>query len=353
MSVRSSLSLHLSLPNAPENSSSLQSTLRIASEQGVSHLWLNIRGEEDLKRMEELCAGFSLEAVAISDAPEGCMEAIRRGARGVAVRPEVAKLLLGEVEEGGRRPDEVYLCMEEMEGRDGTDAGYVALQNEAAALATGYREAGVERVYVQLQHPDPVLQFNVLRRMKERFGVRHIISLDPGVGGERELLKNAVSLGSLLYEGVGDAVLLRPSSVSDEGVRELLLRARKILGSCRLLPTGYTIISCPTCGRCRLDLLKMTGEIDRRLRLLSQKYEIEGKRLEQVGGIAVAVMGCNVNGPGEARNADIGIAGRKNRTGILFKNGKPFKTLPEHRLVDELIDHTKELIDDKFQNLPS
>jgi hypothetical protein len=348
--VRSSISLHLFLPHIPANSSEVHRILRSASEQGVSHLWLSIRGEDDLNRMEQLCAEFSLNAVAASDAVEWCREAVRRGARGVAVRAEVAKHLLGELEEGGRRPDELYLCME---GGDGSDAGYVALENEAAFLAVGYREAGVQRVYVQLQHPDPVLQFNVLRLMKERVGVRQLISLDSGKGGERELLENAVSLGSLLYEGVGDAVLLRPSSVSDEGVRELLLRARKILGSCRLLPTGYSIISCPTCGRCRLDLLKMTGEIDRRLRLLSQKYEAEGKRLEQVGGIAVAVMGCNVNGPGEARNADIGIAGRNNKTGILFKNGKPFKTLPEHRLVDELIDHTEELIDQKFQNLNS
>ena len=94
--------------------------------------------------------------------------------------------------------------------------------------------------------------------------------------------------------------------------------------------------------------LQHDKKIDARLKKMEKRYNEEGKRLEDTGGIIVAVMGCNVNGPGEARNADIGIAGRKDKTGIIFKNGKPFKTLPENRLVDELILHTKNLIDERL-----
>ena len=72
------------------------------------------------------------------------------------------------------------------------------------------------------------------------------------------------------------------------------------------------------------------------------------KRLEDTGGITVAVMGCNVNGHSEARSADIRIAGRKDGTEVIFKNGQPFKTLPEDKLVDELIIHTKNLIDERL-----
>jgi (E)-4-hydroxy-3-methylbut-2-enyl-diphosphate synthase len=98
-----------------------------------------------------------------------------------------------------------------------------------------------------------------------------------------------------------------------------------------------------------LDIEKMTKRISGKLKVLEEEYNQQGKRLEDVGGITVAVMGCNVNGPGEARNADIGIAGRKNKTGVLFKEGTPLKTLPENELIDELIMHTKALIDRMFE----
>jgi len=136
-----------------------------------------------------------------------------------------------------------------------------------------------------------------------------------------------------------------------ESLQESILFAIKILGSCKLFPKGYTIISCPTCGRCRLDLLHITKEIDNKMKMLEEQFNRKGKKLEDIGGISVAVMGCNVNGPGEARNADIGIAGRNNKTGVLFKNGKPFKSLPEKRLVNELIKHTRAIIEHKFETV--
>ena len=97
-----------------------------------------------------------------------------------------------------------------------------------------------------------------------------------------------------------------------------------------------------------MDLVGIADKIDHAMKKLERDYVLEGKRVEDTGGITVAVMGCNVNGPGEARNADIGIAGRKDGSGVIFKNGRPFKSLPAGRLVEELVHQTKNLIEDRL-----
>ena len=97
-----------------------------------------------------------------------------------------------------------------------------------------------------------------------------------------------------------------------------------------------------------MDLIDIAGGINSALKELEKAYTREGMKVEDTGGITVAVMGCNVNGPGEARNADLGIAGRKDGSAVIFKNGRPFKSLPEERVVDELVLHTKNLIDERL-----
>lgn len=165
-------------------------------------------------------------------------------------------------------------------------------------------------------------------------------------------LINSLTLGNLFYENPGSSVLLEYETwadfnkIYDDNIRLI----KTILGSLGLVKTGYTIISCPKCGRCQMDLLNINREVDKYLSKLEEDYNRKGINLEDMGGITVAVMGCNVNGPGEARGADIGIAGGKNGLGTIFKYGIPFETLPEEKVVGEFLHHIKTLIDKKIKD---
>ncbi len=133
------------------------------------------------------------------------------------------------------------------------------------------------------------------------------------------IIKSAVGLGILLSEGIGDTMRV---SLSADPAEEVSV-AYEILKSLGLRKKGANIISCPTCGRCQIDI-----------RGLAAKVESELKDIETP--VTVAVMGCVVNGPGEAREADVGIAGGKGG-GILFRKGKVLKTVKEKDLLRELM----------------
>ncbi len=136
---------------------------------------------------------------------------------------------------------------------------------------------------------------------------------------ERGLIKSALGLGILLAEGIGDTIRV---SLTADPVNEVWA-AYQILSALGLRQHGAELISCPTCGRCEIDLVKTATEVDRHLRHISAP-------------IKVAVMGCVVNGPGEASEADIGIAGGKNQ-GLLFKKGQIIRKIPESQLTEVLL----------------
>ena len=131
-------------------------------------------------------------------------------------------------------------------------------------------------------------------------------------------LKSAVGIGGLLAMGIGDTMRV---SLSADPVEEVLA-ARDILKAAGLRREGADLISCPTCGRTRIDLIALANEVEERLKAVDKP-------------ITVAVMGCVVNGPGEAAAADVGIAGG-NGEGLLFRKGEIVKKVPQDQLVDEL-----------------
>ncbi len=139
-------------------------------------------------------------------------------------------------------------------------------------------------------------------------------------------IKSSVGIGTLLAEGIGDTIRV---SLTANPVREVLV-AKEILKSLGLRK-GLDVISCPTCGRTEIDLIKIAKEVEEKLKPYSDK------------DISVAVMGCIVNGPGEAREADFGIAGGKG-VGLIFKKGEIIKKVDEKNLVTELIDIIKKNI---------
>ncbi|MBP2031659.1 (E)-4-hydroxy-3-methylbut-2-enyl-diphosphate synthase [Clostridium algifaecis] len=132
-------------------------------------------------------------------------------------------------------------------------------------------------------------------------------------------IKSSIGIGTLLMDGIGDTIRV---SLTGDPVEEVKV-GREILKSCGLLKQGIEFISCPTCGRTEIDLIKIANEVETRLSNVDKN-------------IKVAVMGCVVNGPGEAREADIGIAGGKG-VGLIFKNGEIIKKVKEKDLVEELI----------------
>jgi (E)-4-hydroxy-3-methylbut-2-enyl-diphosphate synthase len=139
------------------------------------------------------------------------------------------------------------------------------------------------------------------------------------------LIRSAVGIGILLHEGIGDTIRV---SLSTDPCEEVFA-AYEILKSLNIREHGPTLISCPSCGRCEVEILKIAGEVDSYLKKIKKP-------------IKVAVMGCAVNGPGEAREADIGIACGKGK-GLLFKKGEIVRAIDERELVKTLIEEIESL----------
>lgn len=139
-------------------------------------------------------------------------------------------------------------------------------------------------------------------------------------------IKSSIGLGILLRQGIGDTLRV---SLSDDPIKEIKV-AKEILKDCNLYQKLPTLIACPTCGRTQIDLIPVAKEIENFL----QTVEAD---------ITVAVMGCAVNGPGEAKEADIGIAGGV-KEGLLFKKGKIIRKIKQENMVEELKQEIKNLL---------
>ena len=139
------------------------------------------------------------------------------------------------------------------------------------------------------------------------------------------LVKSAMGIGGLLCMGIGDTIRV---TLTADPVEEVYA-AKKILRAAGVRKDGVNLIACPTCGRTRIDLIPMAEEVERRLAGCGKN-------------ITVAVMGCAVNGPGEAAAADIGIAGG-NGEGLLFRKGEILRKLPQDELIDALMAEIEKL----------
>lgn len=148
-------------------------------------------------------------------------------------------------------------------------------------------------------------------------GITEAGGLYPGI------VKSSIGLGMMLSEGIGDTIRV---SLSRDPVEEVRV-GFEILKSLGLREKGVDIISCPTCGRCRIDLFDVLEKVEKELIHIDKP-------------IKVAIMGCPVNGPGEAREADVGIAGGDGE-GILFKKGKIIEKIPQDKMVDILVREVK------------
>jgi (E)-4-hydroxy-3-methylbut-2-enyl-diphosphate synthase len=141
-------------------------------------------------------------------------------------------------------------------------------------------------------------------------------------------IKSAAGLGALLYDGIGETLRV---SLTGDPVEEVKV-GWEILKSLELRERGPVFISCPTCGRCQIDLIPVAEEVERRLHDLPKK-------------LTIAVMGCAVNGPGEAREADIGIAGGQGE-GLLFRKGEVVRKVPAEQLAEVLVAEARRMAEE-------
>ncbi|MBQ3378759.1 MAG: flavodoxin-dependent (E)-4-hydroxy-3-methylbut-2-enyl-diphosphate synthase [Clostridia bacterium] len=143
---------------------------------------------------------------------------------------------------------------------------------------------------------------------------------------EMGIIKSSVGIGSLLCDGIGDTIRV---SLTDDPVKEVYA-GKNILRAVGLLHDRPQLVSCPTCGRCRIDMIPIAKAV--------------GEALKEINApIKVAVMGCAVNGPGEAREADVGVAGGSG-SAVLFKHGEIIRKIPEDKILEELLKEIKAMI---------
>lgn len=173
-------------------------------------------------------------------------------------------------------------------------------------------------IKISLKAHDVPLTLDVYRLMSETVDYPLHLGITEAGTVNTGIIKSAVGIGALLAEGIGDTFRI---SLTGDPVNEVKV-ANEILKALGLKEYGPTLISCPTCGRCNIDLPSIAAQVEKRLENVKKP-------------VKVAVMGCVVNGPGEARDADIGIAGGKGE-GLVFRKGEIIGKVPEDELIDAL-----------------
>ncbi len=261
--------------------------------------------------------------------------AIQNGANGLRLNP-------GNI--GGRKEIREVVCAARDQGipiRIGVNAGSLnrgilrkyghptpdALVESAMSHVRILEDLDFHLIKISLKSSDVLQMISSYRLLSEKvdyplhLGVTEAGSLISGT------VKNTLGIGILLLEGIGDTIRV---SLTHDPVDEVKV-AYEILKALGLRRRGPEIISCPTCGRCEIDLFSLTQTVENAL-------------IQVTTPIRVAIMGCVVNGPGEAKEADIGIAGGRGQ-GTLFKKGRLIKKVPEADLARVLIEEVKRMVD--------
>jgi (E)-4-hydroxy-3-methylbut-2-enyl-diphosphate synthase len=204
-----------------------------------------------------------------------------------------------------------------------------ALVESALRNIALFEDMGFSSIKVSLKSSNVSTMIEAHRAISEKTNYPLHIGVTEAGSLIHSAIKSSIGIGTLLYDGIGDTVRVSITGdpVSEVGVAYGILRALNIR------KVGPDIISCPTCGRCEIDLFALSEEVEKRLAGMKEYLKI-------------ALMGCVVNGPGEAAEADIGIAGGR-RTGLLFKKGEVIRKIKEKDFVDVLVDEVNKMISKK------
>ena len=206
-----------------------------------------------------------------------------------------------------------------------------ALSESAIRNERIIRDMGFEDLVISIKSSDPATNLRAHRLLSDGTDSPLHIGITEAGFGERGIVKSAVGIGALLLDGIGDTIRV---SLTGDPVQEIAA-ARHILSATGLLPGTVNVISCPTCGRCKADLARLASEISR----AAEKLELERSHPRP---ITIAVMGCAVNGPGEASHADIGVAlGVGNAA--LFSHGRLIRNISLDEVIPTLISEMRRL----------
>lgn len=182
-----------------------------------------------------------------------------------------------------------------------------------------------DKIIISLKASDVKLTLDAYKLLAEKVDYPLHIGITEAGTVWRGTIKSAIGIGSLLLNGIGDTLRV---SLTGDPVEEVKV-AKEILQALDIRNFGVNFISCPTCGRTQIDLVKLAKKIEDNLSHINLP-------------ITIAVMGCAVNGPGEAREADIGIAGGKG-SALLFKKGEIIRKIPEGEIIDAILEEVKKI----------
>lgn len=323
--------------------------------QTVDSLWIELSATEECEAIEKIRARGGCDVVPVMSPASGELlpPCVKETA---AYRTADATGVLAEIPQ--RRRKKLAVCIiDDGFGRIdcGDEDAFTRRLDTLSNTVRELRNGGFQRLTVNLYHPDPLMHFKGNSYLFSELGVRPIVSLVPNPSREEGIIVEAsLSLAPILYEGIADGLLVMPTEKQfrePDTLKGAIRAGKQILAALELIPKSHTLISCPVCGRCLLNLTDMARVIKGELERLVEELGPNKMLLEEAGGITVAVMGCNVNGPGEARDADIGVAGGKNRTGTIFKFGTPVKTVDEGEIVREMVKGMREVIEKKIGTL--
>ncbi|RNL80658.1 flavodoxin-dependent (E)-4-hydroxy-3-methylbut-2-enyl-diphosphate synthase [Halostreptopolyspora alba] len=203
-----------------------------------------------------------------------------------------------------------------------------ALAESALWECSLFEEHGFRDLKISVKHNDPVVMINAYRQLAQQCEYPLHLGVTEAGPAFQGTIKSSVAFGALLAEGIGDTIRVSLSSPPAEEVKV----GTQILESLGLRDRSLEIVSCPSCGRAQVDVYALANEVTAGL---------EGMDVP----LRVAVMGCVVNGPGEARDADLGVASG-NGKGQIFVKGEVIKTVPESKIVETLIDEAMRIADD-------
>ncbi|AOW94492.1 4-hydroxy-3-methylbut-2-en-1-yl diphosphate synthase [Rhodococcus sp. WMMA185] len=294
--------------------------------------------QEDADALATIAKKSQIPVIAdIHFQPRYIFAAIDAGCAAVRVNPGNIKEFDGRVKEVAKAAGDAGIPI-----RIGVNAGSLdprlmrkygkatpeALVESALWEASLFEEHGFGDIKISVKHNDPVIMVEAYRQLAAQCDYPLHLGVTEAGPAFQGTIKSAVAFGALLAEGIGDTIRVSLSAPPAEEVKV----GTQILQSLNLRPRKLEIVSCPSCGRAQVDVYKLADEVTAGL---------EGMEIP----LRVAVMGCVVNGPGEAREADLGVASG-NGKGQIFVKGKVIKTVPEAQIVETLIEEAMRIAEE-------
>lgn len=301
--------------------------IRMLEDAGCEIIRVAILDMEDAKAVKEIKKNISIPLVCdIHFNPDFAIESIKSGADKIRLNP-------GNIEDEDKIKEIVRLCKKRsVPIRIGINAGSLNKKythSEEAMIESAKDHLRVleamdfHDICLSFKSSDPLECIKAYKLASETFEYPLHLGVTEAGGLINSAIKSSLALGNLLLDGIGDTIRI---SISDDPVEEIRV-AKKLLKACNLKKDVANLISCPTCGRIQYDMLPIVKEMEAYLENVNKD-------------ISVAIMGCPVNGPLEAKRADIGVAGGKD-SAVFFKKGEIIRTIPQ----DDIIKVLKEEIE--------